>query len=318
MPPGTPAPDVAPVKAIRSTLSRTASATWRLEDRRDLAARAVAAQDGHGVGVVVEADARCARRRWPPSGRRPWPRAWPRRASMDAVGLGREPDQDLSRAPAAAELGQDVGGRLEDELGHARRPCDSLVSDGALGRKSATAAAMTTTSAPSARARARPRSISAAVSTRTTVDAGRRRPAASWSPGPRRRPAPAAASASGVALLARRPVGDEADRVDRLAGPAGADHHPSSRRGPGTRREVPEPGRPARTSRDGGHDVTPARPGDRPRRHRRPAGPRPGPPRGRPGGAGWPGCPGRRGAPTSRCAWPGRPPPGPGWRARWP
>ena len=37
-----------------------------LRGQRDLAARAVAAQDGHGVGVVVEADVLAPRRRWPP------------------------------------------------------------------------------------------------------------------------------------------------------------------------------------------------------------------------------------------------------------
>ena len=41
-----------------------------------------------------------------------------------------------------------------------------------------------------------------------------------------RRPAPGGRLGQGVALLARRPVGEEAHRVDRLAGPPGAHHHP--------------------------------------------------------------------------------------------
>src|SRR5690348_10357432 len=36
---------------------------------------------------------------------------------FDVVGLGREPDDDLSGPARGGDLAQDVGGRLEDELG---------------------------------------------------------------------------------------------------------------------------------------------------------------------------------------------------------
>ena len=99
----------------------------------------------------------------------------------------------------------------------------SLCPATATGRKSATAAAMTTTSA------CRPRSaiaasISAAVSTRTTRQAGVGRQRGGDGRHERHVGAPAQrGGGQRVALLARRAVGEVAHRVDRLAGPAGAD-----------------------------------------------------------------------------------------------
>ena len=83
------------------------------------------------------------------------------------VGLGGEADEHLAGAPAGAELGEDVGGGLEDDLGRAAGLLDLAGRRRRTGRKSATAAAITTTSAPSARL-STACSISAAVSTRTT------------------------------------------------------------------------------------------------------------------------------------------------------
>ena len=80
-----------------------------------------AIDDGHGVGVVLEADA----------GRRDvvgHDQVEALAAQLaggvggDVVGLGREPDEDLARALAPAELGQDVDGGLELDAGAARRP----------------------------------------------------------------------------------------------------------------------------------------------------------------------------------------------------
>ena len=42
-----------------------------------------------------------------------------RRVLPEPLGLGREADHDLPGALARAELGEDVGGRLEHDLGHA-------------------------------------------------------------------------------------------------------------------------------------------------------------------------------------------------------
>ena len=62
------------------------------------------------------------------------------------AGLGREADQHLPGGLAGAEPGEDVGRRLEHDLGN---PASFLILPlGQLtGRKSATAAAITTTSA---------------------------------------------------------------------------------------------------------------------------------------------------------------------------
>ena len=117
------------------------------------------------------------RRRWRPSGRPAWRRAW-RRRGREILGLGREADHDLARRLARAELGEDVE---RSARGRSRAPVALLQLGvaGALGRKSATAAAMTMTSWLGARARTAA-CISAAVSTRTTSDAGRRPAARRW------------------------------------------------------------------------------------------------------------------------------------------
>ena len=164
------------------------------------------------------------------------------------------------------------------------------------GRKSATAAAITTTSAAGGRGPARP----APSRPRSRPGPPRRRPATGRSTVVTRvtlAPRGAGLLGEGVALLARGAVGDEAHRVDRLAGAAGGDQHVQPGRGPAR----------SSTPLDRGHDVARDRPGGPRRCRRRPGGP----PRaattctprlaqrGR-------GCPAPRGAPTSRCAWPGQ------------
>ena len=62
------------------------------------------------------------------------------------LGLGGEAHEDLVRVASLAQAAQDVGRRLEDDLGDASSFL-SLRPAAALGRKSATAAAITTTSA---------------------------------------------------------------------------------------------------------------------------------------------------------------------------
>ena len=188
---------------------------------------------------------------------------------------------------------------------------DSLVSAGVFDRKSATAAAMTTTSAPRAvlehgrfhlRRRLHP--------ARPSMPAGtaRRRRGHEHDV----RAACRGRFGHGVALLARRAVGDEPHGVDRLSRAAGAHHA----------RAVPARSRPRRRAESEhrqrrGRRCRPARPGDRPRRRRPPAGPRPAPPRARGADAAWPGCPAPQGAPTSRCAWPGTPSPAHAWPGPW-
>ena len=124
------------------------------------------------------------------------------------------------------ELGQDVGRRLEDQLGHAvglvqlgsgdhlgtevghRRGHDHHV--GRVGPWRSTA-----------------RSMSAAVSTRSTAtpaSTGWALVVTSTTSAPRR----AGGVGHGVALLSRRSVGDEPHRVDRFTGAAGRHHHPDA------------------------------------------------------------------------------------------
>ena len=114
----------------------------------------------------------------------------------------------------------------------------------------------------------------------------------------------------GVALLARRAVADDAHRIDRLAGAAGGDQHPRAGEVPGVRG-------PARSAQQLAprRRWRPDRPGGRRRRRRRRGARPPAARRARPATRAWRGCPGRPGAPTSRCASPGRPSPAPGWRA---
>ena len=143
---------------------------------------------------------------------------------------------------------------------------ESLRSAATLGRKSATAAAMTTTSA----SRHGPSSGRLHVGGALHVDPGHRRPHVAGKGERRRgdqrhRRTPAGRRfGQRVPLLARGPVGQIAHRVERLAGAARAHHHPESRPG---RRAPPTP-----TTQE------PRRPG-RARRWRpdRPDGPRPNP-----------------------------------------
>ena len=89
------------------------------------------------------------------------------------VGLGGEADEHLARALGGAEPGEDVGRRLEDDLGHAVVLLDLAGRGRASGRKSATAAAITMTSASRLRLDSAA-CISAAVSTAHDAHAGRR------------------------------------------------------------------------------------------------------------------------------------------------
>ncbi len=183
----------------------------------------------------------------------------------------------------------------------------SLRSPAALGRKSATAAAMTMTSAPAARA-STAASMSAAVSSRITSAPGGPGPSAevtrvTW--------APRAAAASAMAWpclpddrLPMKRTGSMGSRVPpavtRMRTPARSrcDREPEHRCG-------------------GGHDLGRVGQAARRPRHRRPGGRRPARRRGRRAGAAGPGCPAPPGAPTSRCAWPGTPARAPGWPAGW-
>ena len=103
----------------------------------------------------------------------------------------------------------------------------------------------------------------------------------------------------GVALLARRPVADEADRVDRLAGAARGDQH----RQPGEVAAVDGAGEDALDRGHDGGSGAASRPAPTSPPARRPSS----------GGTMWTpraraaprGCRAPTGAPTSRCAWPG-------------
>ncbi len=181
---------------------------------------------------------------------------------------------------------------------------ESFVACGAFGRKSATAAAITTTSAVTARCR-----IAASIS-----DGGLHpvdHDPKGHRPGGRRDQhhlgaTPCGRLGDGMALLPRRAVGQVADRIDRLTGAAGRDDHlyarevassarplapsPESdlrRRSPTHRRRRPTPRSPPASRPDSGGTMTTT--------------PRDAAPRG---------CGGPRGAPTSRCASPGRRRPG--------
>ena len=111
---GAGAPGVAP--SARTTASRTAPATTRLSASGTFCTTPAASDDGHLVGVVLEADAR----RRDVVGHDQVEVLAPElalRVGHDVVGLGREADQHLPGPGAPAQLGQDVGGGLEDDLG---------------------------------------------------------------------------------------------------------------------------------------------------------------------------------------------------------
>ena len=130
-----------------------------------------APEDRDRVGVVVEPDARARSRRWRPGGRRPCARSLRRPRSSDVVGLGREADQHLARRrrrrPGRPGCRASARGRARA----ARPPWTACVPAVALGRKSATAAAITTTSAP----RPPRRTACLHLGRRLDVDPGHRR-----------------------------------------------------------------------------------------------------------------------------------------------
>ena len=78
---------------------------------------------------------------------------------------------------------------------------------------------------------ARPAPSRRRSSTCTTLDAGGDGPVDRGDEGDLRRRAERGLFGDGVALLARRSVGDEPHRVDRLAGAAGGDEHAQAGRG---------------------------------------------------------------------------------------
>ena len=234
-------------------------------------------------------------------------RAWVRTSAVVVAGLGGEADDQLARRP-----------RLVDQFGAGRRGC------GPAGRQSARVAEPFLSLVAGDRRRAEvgdrgghdddvgvgglgehrgPRSSSAVPTgtTRTPNGAGRSTLArdqhdvgAAGGGDPGQRPA----------LLARGAVAEVADRVQRLAGAAGADRRPAGRSGRAASAAAPwlraRRRRPARRCRPGSG----SRPGPGVRAGQ-PARPRAAARRRR-GGAGWRRCPGSPGAATSRCAWPAR------------
>ena len=214
------------------------------------------------------------------------------RASLRATGglevgrLGREPHQDRV-ALALAQLGQDVGRRLELELGRARRPSSACRSATTLGRKSATAAAITIASASSAARSTAVAHLFGGLDASTSAP-----PGGATVPGPRieRHVGPRAERLGGDrdAHLPAGAVADEAHRVDRLVGRA--------RR---SRRSGHRPGRRRRRERalDRAEDVLRlGEPADAPRRRRR-ARPSTGPTKSTPRSASVSTLPRWRGAP---------------------
>ena len=227
------------------------------------------------------------------------------------MGLGGEADQHLAGAGGGPPGRPGCRASARGRARAARPPWSASCSAGALGRKSATAAAMTTTSA--ARRRCQHRRLH--LGRRLDVDprhAGRHvggegegRDGDQGHGGP----PPGGRLGHGVALLARRAVGQEAHRVEGLAGPAGAHDHVRARAR--SRRAAAAPSAQDRVGDPPGSASRPAPPSPPARRpalgrHDRP-----------PAARASPGCPARRRAPTSRCAWPGRPAPGPAWPAGW-
>ena len=228
-----------------------------------------AADDRDRVRVVLEADAgrrhvvghdevealaaRACRRRWPRTSSvsaakptRTWPGRLPRAEAGEDVGGGLEHRSAGAPAsflilPAAGADGPEVGhgGRHHDHVGVAVVVHGRLHLGGRLDRD---------------HGRRRAATARSTVVTRVTSA-----------------PASGGLGGDGVALLARRAVGDEPHRVDRLAGAAGGDEHA-------------QPGQVGRAEHalGGGHDGARARPGGRRRRRRRPGGRPRAPPRATP------------------------------------
>ena len=201
-----------------TTASRTASATSRLSVRAMLAATPCGAEDGHRVGVVLEADAGGRRRRWRRSGRGAWRSAClPALASRSSVSAAK-PTSIWPGRLRRAEPGEDVGRRLEHDLGGGPSSFLSLLSAATTGPEVGHGGGHDDDVGCSA-ASARSRPASGRGLHRDQLDAGRRR---SVDRGHQRHlGAPAdGRGGDGVALLARRAVGDDPHRVDRLAGAA--------------------------------------------------------------------------------------------------
>ena len=166
------------------------------------------------------------RRRSPRSGPRPWPPSLARARSASRSVSAAKPTSTCPGAACATELGQDVaasarGPDLGNPVGlvelRGRHLCGTEVGD-RCGHDHHVCAA--------AEATARLGSISAAVSTPTTVDPGRRRAVAAVVTSVTSAPRRGRRVGEGVALLARRPVAEIANRVDRLPGASGRHQDP--------------------------------------------------------------------------------------------
>ena len=251
-------------------------------------------EPGVGLGDVVaddevEALAPAASRRRAPPGRRSRPRTPP---APGPAGLSRPRSTRKSWVGSST-----ISGMPSCFL--------SLRFGGSLGRKSATAAAITTTSARRRPAHHCVLHLGRGLH-RHDLDARRRGPADGGDEGD----VGAAAGGhlgDGVALLARRAVGDDAHRVDGLAGAAGGHEHPhpgevvrargcrsaAATMSAGSARRPSPTSPPARRPGRGVDHVDAAAP-------QRVAG-----------------SPAPRRAPTSRCAWPAPRAPAPGWRGAW-
>ncbi len=189
-------------------------------------------------------------------------RAW----TPEVVGLGREPDDDLRRRLRGSEPGEDVGRRLQHDVGNATLLLDLVLGGGDRpevghrgGHHDHVGTGCAVEHGPLHLGRA----------SRRAPGRCRRRPADpvvvnSVTLAPRA----AALFGDGVALLAGAAVADEADRVDRLARAAGGHQH-------GHAVEVFR----AEDSLDRWPRSSRARPDARRRRHRRRGGPTRGRPR---------------------------------------
>ena len=248
---------------------------------------AVRPDDQHGVGVVGEADAGGGHVVGDDQVVLPWPPACRGRSGAAGRGsgagagrLGREAHQHLAGAAPGARGRPGCRGWAPGRCPARPSAFLSFWPAIALGRKSATAAAMTMTSASPARAMHGRFHLGRGLD-RDDLDAGRGGQADGADQGDLG-PPPGQLGGDGVALLARRPVADEADRVDRLPGAAGGHHGrtpPAPDRWPaGPAAEARHPGR-------GRHDVGRLGQPARTRRRRRPAARSPARPRARPDAA---------------------------------
>ena len=220
---------------------------------------------------------------------------------LEVVGLGREADERLPGRLVGTQPGEDVGGRLEHDLGRA-----VVLLELVIGRIDRTEVGHRRRHHDDVAGRGEPLELGLHLGRGLDthdLDADRRRPV------DRRherhlRTAARRFLGDRVSLLAAAAVGDDAHGVDRLARAAGADDH----------LETVHVGR-CEQSVDGGDDRLgrgqPALAGIA-------AGetaPIPARRRARHASAAWRCCRPPPGAPTSRCASPGRSSPAPAWRA---